>query len=95
MERTRPIGGPRKESQKQPKRSQSQHLNRIILSIYALSEEAIDEVVNDIEDVIKENIFDKVLDSLQDQESIAKLDPEQVKADTSLSPSFRNPQFYL
>ena len=78
MQRTRTVAGPRQQIEEQHE-EYPQHLSRIILSIYALSKKAIDEVLKDIEEVIKEYIIDKVLNSQQDQENIAKLHPEQVK----------------
>ena len=70
------------QSEAQHEERHPKDLNRIILSIYALSKKAIDDVLTDIEEVIKEYIIDKVLDSEKDQENIAKLNEAQVNAYT-------------
>lgn len=54
------------------------NLSRIILSIYALSKKTVENVLKDIEDIIKEYIVDKVLETPSDQENIKKLSHEQV-----------------
>lgn len=54
------------------------NLRRIILSIYALSKTTVENVLKDIEDIIKEYIVDKVLETPCDQENIEKLSHEQV-----------------
>src|SRR5688572_7027826 len=79
MDRPRTIADTLPQSEELRGERPSQHLSRITLSIYALSKKSIDDVLKDIEYLIREYITDKVLDSPQDQENIGKLKPQQVK----------------
>ena|SRR6218665_1045825 len=51
---------------------------RSIFQVYGLSQTVIDKVVGELENLVKEAVTDKVLDTPDQQEAIAKLTPEQV-----------------
>jgi len=49
-----------------------------VLQIYALDEQSITKVIDDIQLIVRETIADTVLETAQDSESIKKLTDEQV-----------------
>jgi len=51
---------------------------RSIFQVYGLSQTVIDKVLVELENLVKEAVTDKVLDTPDQQEAIAKLTPEQV-----------------
>lgn len=53
-------------------------ITRIVFHIYGLSQSVIDEVIREIDDIGKDAITDKVLDSPEEQAQIAKLSDTQV-----------------
>jgi poly [ADP-ribose] polymerase 10/14/15 len=62
--------------------SAGNHLSRIVVHIYALSQKAINDAVNAIENAIRDSIEDYII---EDQEIIKKLTDDQVRRIVSLS----------